>query len=102
MALVKGMYSPSGAAEWLQERLGRSISQRTIALYITAGDLPAQDIQGGKKPRYVIREEDLEIFAQKVGPDGKLPTPSSGWPAWPEGYQRKSRRKTDGKKKPSS
>jgi hypothetical protein len=96
IAVVDEIYSPTGAANLLSERLGRSISRRTIAAYIAAGDLPASDIRGGQRPRYAIKKEDLDSFISQVierlGPDGTLPAPSTGWP-WPQGYQRKDRKK---------
>ncbi|KAB8142965.1 helix-turn-helix domain-containing protein [Chloroflexia bacterium SDU3-3] len=74
------MYNPSKAAEWLSERLGRTVSRQTIQLYIKRGDLPATNTGAGQhRPTWVILHADLEAFADRAAAEG-LPTPKGGWP----------------------
>lgn len=92
------MYNPRKAAHWLSERLNRPISYDTIHTYIEAGDLEAVNTSAAeKRPRWIVTEEALERLLARVGPDGKLPTPTGGWPQYryPEGKKR-NRKKADG------
>ncbi len=92
------MYKPRGAAQWLAKRLGRSISRETVQTYIETGDLIAVNAsEGENRAHWIVTEDALEQFIAQIGPDGKLPTPTGGWPqyVYPEGKTRNRKKAND-------